>query len=98
MRDSAEEARFIGTWEASGGAVWVFQENGNVEISESPVSLTWRIQDGHLIVNSIFNIFYIKAQYSFVSDGEVELYIVDASPLADSYDTGAGSRYSLYKQ
>ena len=33
--------KFVGTWEDRGGTTFVFEENGNCEISEAPISLNW---------------------------------------------------------
>lgn len=95
---SEEEWRFVGAWEDEGGERWVFHDDGSLDISNSPVTLDWEVDDPYLKVKSVFRVFYIEAAYSFISDVEVQLTIEDSSALAASYGTGAGAQYSMYKK
>lgn len=90
--------KFVGRWEDEWDTTFFFEDNGNCDISESPIPLSWSIDSERQILKiwSIMWVFNIKASYEFIDDDTIMYIITDLSILArewyDLYETN-----TLYK-
>ena len=95
--EDVDEYRFVGSWVDGADAIWYFEDNNKIDISEAPLTMTWSLDSSVQAIHiwSIFRVFNMKANYSFVTDDEIELRIFKASGVAESNGLYEGSRVTL---